>query len=331
MWFETLTGFSEESPEQVRSQLELRGNQLISKANGAVFTIGHLTLPQLEELRQLVNLSRYEARLSLSEVVGDVRALHQEPRNAGALFQVASQFNLLEMISPSISPESGVGRYEKDRTQGPACAIACGAATIYRNYLVPIGNQLGQTTDCQLDLLQDLGVALKNPEWKLWTMRNGYALVHNAECMQQITDQIQGLSEEAYEQLKGKLRIGVHWDTEVTIGENRQLVTQAFCSALPVRYSSIPSPFWKSFACLVLEAAYEATLFAGLINYEKTQNPNVYLTLLGGDAFGNEEEWIFSAIEKALNKFANTPLQVSVVSYGRSNPRLVSFLEGWRG
>ena len=117
----------------------------------------------------------------------------------------------------------------------------------------------------------------------------------------------------------------------MTIGENRQLVTQAFCSALPVRYSSLPSPLWKSFACLVLEAAYEATLFAGLINYEKTQNPNVYLTLLGGDAFGNEEEWIFIAIEKALNKFSNTPLQVSVVSYGRSNPRLASFLKGWRG
>ena len=33
-------------------------------------------------------------------VTGDVRQMHQSPENAGALFQVASQFNLLEMISP---------------------------------------------------------------------------------------------------------------------------------------------------------------------------------------------------------------------------------------
>jgi len=30
----------------------------------------------------------------------------------------------------------GVTRYQHDHTQGPACAIACGAATIYRNYFV---------------------------------------------------------------------------------------------------------------------------------------------------------------------------------------------------
>ena len=47
---------------------------------------------------------------------------------------MASQFNLLEMTAPSITPEHGVARYQLDRTQGPACAIAAGAATIYRNY-----------------------------------------------------------------------------------------------------------------------------------------------------------------------------------------------------
>jgi hypothetical protein len=64
--------------------------------------------------------------------------MHQLPKYAGALFQVASQFNLLEMVSPEITPEHGVTRYQHDRTQGPACAIAAGAATIYRNYFAPI-------------------------------------------------------------------------------------------------------------------------------------------------------------------------------------------------
>jgi hypothetical protein len=62
-----------------------------------------------------------------------------------ALFQVASQFNALEMVAPNITPEDGVTRYQHDRTQGPACAIAAGAATIYRNYFVPVAGGIGQT------------------------------------------------------------------------------------------------------------------------------------------------------------------------------------------
>jgi hypothetical protein len=52
-----------------------------------------------------------------------MRRMHRLPENAGALFQVASQFNLLEMVSPSVTPEDGVTRYQDDHTQGPACAI----------------------------------------------------------------------------------------------------------------------------------------------------------------------------------------------------------------
>jgi len=39
---------------------------------------------------------------------------------APAPFQVASQFNLLEMTGPSVTPEHGVARYAHDPTQGPA-------------------------------------------------------------------------------------------------------------------------------------------------------------------------------------------------------------------
>ena len=52
--------------------------------------------------------------------------MHGLPENRGALFQVASQFNMLEMVGPRVTPEEGVTRYEHDRTQGPACAMAAG-------------------------------------------------------------------------------------------------------------------------------------------------------------------------------------------------------------
>jgi hypothetical protein len=113
-------------------------------------------------------------------VTGDVRQMHQAPDNAGALFQVASQFNLLEMVSPDVTPEHGVTRYQHDRTQGPACAIAAGAATIYRNYFAPVGGSHGQTMHRQLDGLADLGetlsAALNRPVKDLWRMQNGCAL-----------------------------------------------------------------------------------------------------------------------------------------------------------
>jgi hypothetical protein len=61
--------------------------------------------------------------------------------------------------------------------------------------------------------------------------------------------------------LRCKLCIGVHRDVEVTDAaeEHRPVVSQVFCSALSVAYSRVPSPHWKAFASLVLQAAYEAT------------------------------------------------------------------------
>src|SRR5215472_16436750 len=149
--------------------------------NGKSYGVGELELVSLQALRDRVKSSvGLPGRLKVSVVTGDVRQMHQSPENAGALFQVASQFNLLEMVSPDVTPEHGVTRYEHDRTQGPACAIAAGAATIYRNYFAPVAGVPGQTTVRQLDALAGLGEALASavgePVKDLWKMRNGYAL-----------------------------------------------------------------------------------------------------------------------------------------------------------
>ncbi|MCB1263648.1 MAG: hypothetical protein KDB56_03485 [Mycobacterium sp.] len=44
------------------------------------------------------------------------------------------------MVCERITPERGLARYAGDPTQGPACAMAAGAATIHRNYLVPVAD-----------------------------------------------------------------------------------------------------------------------------------------------------------------------------------------------
>jgi len=178
MWFEKLTGFKEESPENVRKNLKIEGESFISTANNRRFAFGKLEILTLENLRQSSPLREvFKDKIQLSEIVGNVQELHILPSNSNALFQAASQFNLLEMVGPDVIPEQGIDRYEGDYTQGPACAIACGAGTIYRNYFVKIGNQIGQTANNQIDCLELVGKELQNDQIPLWSMRNGYALI----------------------------------------------------------------------------------------------------------------------------------------------------------
>jgi hypothetical protein len=338
-WFKELTGFEERNADTVRAQLTIDGDLMRSAANGRVMRYGHLETPTLEALRSQTAGLQSQGKLLVKELVADVRALHADPGNAGAFFQVASQFNLLEMSGPSISPEHGVSIYEHDRTQGPACAIAAGAGTIYRNYFVPMAAQIGQSATQQLDCLRDLGLALGNHDQRLWRMQNGYALA-SAEGLRQINTQLEHANEQTLDQLRQQLRIGVQWQTEVTLADAAHiarptalratlghLVTQAYCSALPVGYSSVPARLWEPFARLVLEASYEATLCAALLNQKATGNNRVYLTLLGGGVFGNPVGWIVDAIRRAIEKFRHHDLQISVVSYRNANPALQTLVD----
>jgi hypothetical protein len=114
-WFESLTGFRETGYEGTRAKLKAEGSRLHSLVNGKSYGIGELELVSLRTLRERVRSSRaLPGRLKVSVVRGDVRQMHQAPENAGALFQVASQFNLLEMVSPTVTPEDGVTRYQHD-------------------------------------------------------------------------------------------------------------------------------------------------------------------------------------------------------------------------
>ena len=129
-------GFKELPYEQTPPNLEVVGSTPRSRVNKRSYVIGTLETPSLSELTDgsasLVASSA--CTLRVSNVVGDVGRLHRDPANGHALFQVASQFNLLEMTGPEVTPEHGVTGYPSHRTEGPACpvTIAAGAATIYR-------------------------------------------------------------------------------------------------------------------------------------------------------------------------------------------------------
>lgn len=325
MWFEQLTGFKEKSGEQVRQNLKIVGDSFVSDVNGRKFVFGDLQIATLQQLNNQITKIDFNGQITVSEMIADVQTLHQNIDNSNALFQAASQFNLLEMIGPHIMPENGITRYEEDHTQGPACAIACGAGTIFRNYFVEIDDQIGQTRHKQIDCLDLIGKILKNEEQLYWEMQNGYAMF-NQDGILGLNKKLSSLTRNEIEELKLNLKIGIQWNTEVTNSNTKHKVSQAYCSALPVSYCSLESFYFEKFARIILEATYEATLAAALINLYKNGSNKVYLTFVGGSAFGNEEYWILESMAKAINKYKDTPLDVKIVSFRKSNTNLIKMI-----
>ena len=154
----------------------------------------------------------------------------------------------------------------------------------------------------------------------LWQMRNGYALCHQTG-LEAISAHLAKLGPDDLDALRAGLRIGVQTDVEVTDapGEPRPRVSQAFCSALPVTYTQVPARYWRAFASLVLEAAYEATMWSAVLNAKRGASNMVLLTFLGGGAFGNDDEWILGAMRRGL-----------ATGLGSSTLRRGSFVTGHR-
>lgn len=311
-WFERLTGIQESSPQSTRNLLSVEGEWMVSRANGRRMRHGRLELASPSDLRARVEQVAGTGRLVVSEVVSDAAALHHLPENRGALFQAASQFNLLEMASPELTPEAGIGIYERDRTQGPACAIACGAGTIFRNYLVEIGGETGQSADRQIDCLSGLADLIG----QYWSMQNGYAFA-SRDQLHLIRAKIESATEDARREMCDRIRVGIQWNTEVTAAGPDQIVSQVYCSALPVGYSSLLPSEWEAFGRLVLDAAYEATFAAAVLNAQATGNPRLFLTFVGGGVFRNNPEWIEDAIVRAAYMFREYALDCRIVSYRR--------------
>ena len=337
-WFARLTGFAEDGYAATRQRLAVDGDELVSRVNGRRYGIGQFTLPTVAELRARVNPSRGQ-RSTVDALIGEARSLHSDPQFEGALFQVASQFNVLEMVSEHVTPEQGVTGYMYDGTQGPACSMAAGAATIYRNYFVPVGDQIGQTAERQIDALAGVGAVLAELTGlgaeELWTMSNGYALC-TERGLRAIGVLLEGAPEQVRDRVRGELSIGLHRNVEVTDvdpGDSgapaRRLVSQAFCSALPLGYSRLPQAAWAPFARVVLEGAYEATLLAAAEQARAGGSNIVLLTRVGGGVFNNHPGWIDAAIERAAGLVEDAGLDIRLVCHREVGPAVRGIIERW--
>ena len=139
---------------------------------------------------------------------------------------------------PEVTPEDDYKISVRQDTRTGLCHAA-GAATVFRNYFVPLNNAFGQRIDSQLDGLKEIGKffsqILNVSVSQLWEMKNGYALF-DAEGISRINDFLLTLDRDQYDLIKKKLIIGIHENIEITQfnKSKNNMVTQVFCSAIPV-------------------------------------------------------------------------------------------------
>ena len=352
-WFSKLFDFSEKSYSDVRFWLKVvkdeHGNRqrLVSKVNQKSYGIGLFGTPTLESLRTRVKHVQLPGKLTVKNELGDVAEKHSIDENRHATFQVASQFNCLEFVNANIVPEEGVAGYAQDRTQGPACSIACGPATVFRNYFARMPaegdgpdfrpEQFGQTRDRMIDNLNDFSVMVNNVRESMYKVQGGYTQSDEGRLAKLNAELLKLEAAGRSDEVRGSLRVGVHEDVEVTskdwgqkvLATPGQTVTQVFGSACSVAYSrhQTQDKSWEPLATIVLQASYEATLCAALLATERHPGDHgarrVFLTSLGGGVFGNPMEWIVAAMRRACDKYKHHHLDVRVVTFaGKVHPLL---------
>ena len=269
-WFEHLFGFKEHvalrqqlpngqivrNPAQLREKLELRGERLVSLVNGASYGVGTFSTPSLSELRRRAAAAELPpGPLQLSHVATrDVFALHSRPEYSGATFMAASQFNCLEFANPEAVPEDGVQNYAYDATQGPACALAAPAAAVVRHYHIPVGGEVGQSAERQLNLISGLLQAVQGTDGEQWRrgggdvdeeqkelvcVRNGYSSSDEPRLLElnrRWREACDAAPLTARDEAMAQMCIGLHAGVEVPWGpprfvllplDERQTVTQA--------------------------------------------------------------------------------------------------------
>jgi hypothetical protein len=274
------------------------------EAAGRTFKAGHFETPRLGTLRR-----RAEEAKALAGGVGgalrffvldgaspatDIGAL-QATAPAGALFQVASQFNCLEAPDACITP---VAEYVHDPTQGPRASVSALPGTFVRHYAAPAadGTRFVQKTNGpQINLLEELcanGAA---------SVTSGYLMMHNIRRRADFARTLEDRFDE--------IHTGVHDGVEVVFGHNWNgpvpsapdlTVAQVLSSGVAAGGYSHADPRDPTVQTIIRQLQRAAHLGA-LIAAAALGKSYAVLTLVGGGVFGNPVPVVWEAILWAID------------------------------
>lgn len=86
-WFEAITGFQETDYHSTQSRLSVQDGLLCSEFSERRPAVGDLKLPSLAELRASGPPQIANKRMSVENIVGDVRQIHQNRVSKGHCFK----------------------------------------------------------------------------------------------------------------------------------------------------------------------------------------------------------------------------------------------------
>jgi hypothetical protein len=289
------------------------------EAGGGTWQAGRFATPTIGELRRQAAAKPGGQPVRLWVLDGaspatDIGGL-QATVAAGALFQVASQFNCLEAPSPKIV---SVAAYFHDPTQGPRASISAFPATLLRHYSAPGADAkrfVQQTSGRQIDLLVDVFAQRESP------VGNGYLMYPGLLSAAGLVATLEAGFD--------RIRVGVHDEAQVVLGydwngsvedTDRRRITQVFTSTVAGGLYGAQRILGADFepACRqTLRAAYLGTLLAAVALGRRI----AVLTLIGGGVFGNPARVIWESILWAFDEvrsLASVSLDVVLNGYNLS-------------
>jgi hypothetical protein len=276
------------------------------------FECGQLSLPSLGSLRKTQasiegDRHGFLTILQATNDIGklDVGYLQSQRENHGALFQVASNFNGLELMNRSDKRAmTEIGNYIFDRTQGPYASISAAPGLVLRHYYPFFSNQNSPNEwrqvfeGRQIELLGETDLSVTN----------GYLEIRPEDLNRELDENL--------------LKVVHHRNIQVTFGgargsehllleRNDQRIDQVFTATADLAWTNQdlfhkePRQTEKLIKKL-LTSAYEGTLRSAI----QSDRKRVFLTLIGGGVFANPPEWIVDVLEDQLPLIIDSGLSV---------------------
>jgi hypothetical protein len=328
-WFKQLTGvdesafqptsFTHEGVQDKYPHLPGYALELLNSKTGKKYGAGKFSTRSIEQLssefketepaRDIKQCEFTFITASHTSAVDKLDVMRQQadPNNAGAMFQVASNFNAVEGMTEDnvpMSTQSFTTYYIYDRTQGPAASIGAGAAAIARVYAphyTPAALPSMWTQSTQVELLENLR--------DYFTVVNGYVVLNVGE---------KPVGKDESGELLGKVKIAMHSGVQVTFAgreydyfivvNNGHTIDQVFSAAVNIKQGASGErnarfASTRDRVLLILKAAYEGAYLAALVN----GNKKLFLTAIGGGVFGNQMGDILHAAIEAHAKYVVNP------------------------
>lgn len=316
--FKNVMGITEQEFKAVDSSKRQELSKAIKNYGGTFFLFKDRSKPTVGRPRALkfnvIEGTGDPAQTGFREKL-DTPALQAAPENAGAVFQVASNFDCLEggggqqsKIMDYLSP----GMY----VQGESASISAMPGTIQRMYF-----------NKPVNLLEGFS--------RKWNFNYSSGYVGYVPVIDQ---QFGNLTVAEIKKAAQDVEIGIQKDVCVTGGfgptvnelatncpvneylavrikpADAQRITQVFTAALNPYSNDTTSSGFRGLAQIFLHAGYSKT-----VHYSLEATDKLYLTLVGGGVFQNKIEWIADAITDALKQKVSSdlkmPLEINLIVY----------------